>query len=321
MSRSTKPFPPTLPVRWWNLPLWAAKTVNNSLYHRKKPPRPFTLRRFRRSLFPSLDQPIFILGAGRSGTTFLGDCLDALPEISYHHEPVATKAAVKHIYAGEWTQAQAARYYRTVYRWLMRIYLDGDLRFAEKTPRNGYIVEFLASAFPDSKFIHIVRDGRATALSLSKKPWLSAAAINSERHEPGGYPHGPYPRYWVPADRRQEFFTTSDIHRCIWDWRSNTEAVLASLQRLPPSRYHQLRYEAIAEDPHGEADRITSFLGITSEESRRSFREAVARFKPDSLDRWKEELGPQDLEIIEREAGPLLRKLGYTSSAIVEREA
>ena len=47
------------------------------------------------ALDPRLHRPIFIIGAPRSGTTFLGSCLGRMPEVSYHFEPRLTKAAAR----------------------------------------------------------------------------------------------------------------------------------------------------------------------------------------------------------------------------------
>ena len=77
-----------------------------------------------------------IVGAARSGTTFLGDCIGRLPEVTYHHEPPATKAAGRYVYQGLWGERRSREFFRLVYRWLVRVERDGDLRFAEKTPTN-----------------------------------------------------------------------------------------------------------------------------------------------------------------------------------------
>lgn len=55
-----------------------------------------------RALDPRLRRPVFIIGAPRSGTTFLGNSLGRLPEISYHFEPRLTKAAARCVYDGSW---------------------------------------------------------------------------------------------------------------------------------------------------------------------------------------------------------------------------
>ncbi|HEX7023104.1 MAG TPA: sulfotransferase, partial [Trueperaceae bacterium] len=170
---------------------------------------------------------------------------------------------------------------------------------------------FLARIFPDAQFLHIIRDGRDVALSYSKKPWLQAASAGCGRYEPGGYPYGPYPRFWVEPERAEEFQTTSDIHRCVWAWRRYTESILEAAQDLPTDRYHELRYETMVRMPEDEALRILDFLEISRPESRRGFERAMAQAKGGSVGRWQQEIPPSDLARIETEAGSLLRRLGY----------
>ncbi|MGK7920781.1 MAG: sulfotransferase, partial [Trichodesmium sp.] len=210
-------------INWSNIVEWAKKTAKADRKQYQSQTRPISISRLVFFLIPNLRRPIFIIGSPRSGTTFLGNCLGSLPEISYHFEPVATKAAARYIYEKIWGITKGKWFYGSVYGWLMRLYLDADLRFAEKTPRNCFLIDFLATAFPKAQFIHIIRDGRDAALSHSKKPWLQAAQAKSSQREPGGYRHGPYPRFWVEVDRSQEFRDTTDIHRCIWAWRRHTE--------------------------------------------------------------------------------------------------
>ena len=299
------------PIGWFNLLVWARRTAaqDHALYRRKN--RPLSPERLFRAVVPSLRRPVFVLGAERSGTTFLGDCLAALPEISYHYEPIAVKAATRYVHDGLWTFRKTRAFYRMVYRWLMRIYLDGDLRFAEKTPRNCFIIGFLYHAFPDAQFIHIIRDGRDAALSLYQKPWLRASSAGSARRLDDGYLEGPYARFWVEKGRHSEFQTTSDLHRCIWAWRRYTESALRQAQVLPTDQYHEVRYEELVRDPAGQAARLLDYLGIQRLESRSAFGSSLARAQASSVGKWKDALTAEQSAIIEKEAGELLRRLGY----------
>jgi hypothetical protein len=285
-----------------------AKADRKSYYSKS---RPGSLQRLQRTIWPNLKQPIFLIGSPRSGTTFLGDCLGKIPEISYHFEPVATKVAANFVYTNQWNFNQAKAYYYRVYRWLMRLHLDGDLRFAEKTPRNCFIIDFLSQAFPEAQFIHIIRDGRDTALSHSKKPWMQAASAESHKFEPGGFPIGPYARFWVEPDRVNEFESTSDIHRCIWAWKRHTESAIQSLNKLSKSMVHELRYESLVANPAEDSERLLNFLGIADKTSRNYFRKAVSTANSHSVGQWRKELAEQQLHFIESEAGSLLAKLGY----------
>src|SRR5262244_262140 len=111
-----------------------------------------------RALDPRLHRPIFIIGAPRSGTTFLGDCIGRMPEVSYHFEPRLTKAAARCVYDGSWTERRCATVFRVSYSALLLAGLHGGRRFAEKNPENGFVVPFLAETMPDAQFIHIIRD-------------------------------------------------------------------------------------------------------------------------------------------------------------------
>lgn len=314
-SRTDLDRSPT-PITWLNLPVWALRTLRaERRYYRKldRAPR-LTSKRLAASLLPSIDRPIFVIGAARSGTTFLGDCVGHLPEVSYHHEPPATKAAGRYVYEERWGTGRARWFYRSVYAWLLRVELDGNLRFCEKTPTNALLIPFLDGAFDGAQFIHIVRDGRDAAASHIRKPWLRADAGGSGVREPGGYLHGPYAPWWVEKDRRDEFELTSDAHRMIWSWRRYTEAALRDGGALPADRYLELRYESLVADPKREGERVLDFLGIERPRSRGAFLEAVQRAEEGSSGSWRRTFDADDLAQIETDSGELLRRLGYTDT-------
>lgn len=302
--------PRPTPISLLNLPLWALRTYAGTR-RRRGPPRPLSLRRVKHSVWPPIRRPVFIVGADRSGTTFLGDTLAVLPELSYQHEPAVIKAAGRYVYEGRWGFRRSRAFFRLVYRWLLRIHLDGDLRFAEKTPGNAFIVPFLARAFPDASFVHILRDGRDAARSHLQQPWLLASSLASGRREPGGYRYGSDARFWVEPERRAEFESTSDLHRCIWSWRRHTQAALDGAAGLPAERYHELRYEALVSAPIAQGNRLLDFLGISEPASRAVLLDALARADPRGVGGWRESFAPEELAVIEREAGGLLRRLGY----------
>jgi hypothetical protein len=302
---------PVKPIAWHNLHWWIYKTIATDAKHYQVKQRPFSFDRLWHQLSPNLSQPIFIIGAPRSGTTFLGACIGELPEISYSFEPVMTKAATRYVYEQRWSRSQAGFFYKTVYGWLMRLHWDGDLRFAEKTPRSAFMVKFLHEIFPDARFIHILRDGRDAALSLTEKPWYSNAYKGSIMREPGGYRCGPGVRFWVEPDRQAEFETTNDLHRCIWLWRRYTEAILTDVPSLPSNQYCEIKYEDLVAQPEAIATQLLDFMAIDNSDSRQIFQQAIAKVRPDSVGRWQKQLNAQQLLEIEAEAGALLHQLGY----------
>ncbi|MEO1203568.1 MAG: sulfotransferase, partial [Pseudomonadota bacterium] len=262
-------------IRLSNIHSWIRQTVRNDRSQRPPSDRPLTATTLLRMLRPNLREPVFAIGSPRSGTTFLGECLSQLPEISYHYEPVITKAAVRCVWTGAWSERFATAVYRTVFAWLMRIEYEPDLRFCEKTPGNCFILPFLHRAFPDAKFIHIVRDGRDAALSLSKKPWYRNDSRDSGERDPDGYLLGPSRRFWVEHERADEYERTGDLHRCIWLWRRYVEEALRGKSSIPDAQYYELRYEDLVAEPGKYATDIGEFLGIESSSSKARFRDGV----------------------------------------------
>lgn len=306
------------PIAWYNLLSWIKDTISEDRRFYQHQGRTMNLARWRGLLSPNLQQPIFIFGSPRSGTTFLGSCLAELPELSYHFEPVLTKAAVRYVYTQQWSTSNAQIFYRTVYSWLMRLHADGDLIFAEKTPRNSFIIPFLYETFPNAKFIHIIRDGRDVAISLAKRPWYRQDMNGSGAKDPGGYPFGSMARFWVESDRAEEFETTNDIHRCIWLWRKYVAHALEGASTLPPNQYHELRYENLVTNPNVECDHLLDFLAINNPESRSLLQQVTTKkAQPTSVGGWTTQLTPAQQEEIHREAGDWLEKLGYLSDSLV----
>jgi hypothetical protein len=248
------------------------------------------------------------VGSPRSGTTFLGECLEAVPQLSYHYEPLLTQWLAR--VRGElgWSPARERAVYRGTYRWLLRANGEGDLRFAEKTPRNSFSVALLAEWFPDASFVHIVRDGRDVALSLLGLPWFRKDGGGAGADK-GGF--GPHARFWVEPERRAEFERVSDLRRCIWCWRRYTEAVLDAFEALPEERVHTLRYEDWVLEGKGAADALLRFLDIPGPEAREALHAAVAHSRAGSIGGWRERLDGGALAEIDAEAGTLLGRLGY----------
>jgi hypothetical protein len=262
-----------------------------------------------RSLDPRLHRPVFIIGAPRSGTTFLGNSLGRLPEISYHFEPRLTKAAARCVYDRSWSARRGGTVFRLSYGMLLLATLDGGHRFAEKNPENSFLVPFLADEFPEAQFVHIVRDGRDATVSHAEKPWLSAVSSAGQRGM-GGQLHGPNARWWVESERREEFPRVSDMVRSAWCWRRFTEAALAGGGGLPSDRTVEVRYEAMVSDPAGTADSLTDFLKL-SPAGRDGLHDSLARARPDSVGRWRAVLVGHELADVMAEIGPLLGQLGY----------
>jgi Sulfotransferase family len=272
-----------------------------------------------RRLDPRVRRPIFVLGAPRSGTSFLGRCIGALPDVSYHFEPRLTKAVARCVYEGTWSPARARRTFRGYYGALLAAAGHGGRRFAEKDPENCFIVPFLTEVFPDAVFIHVCRDGRDVAVSHSEKPWLAATSTGTGQRGRGGTAWGAAPRFWVEPERRAEFSAVSDLARSAWMWRRFTGSALAQLAELPPDRALHLRYEDVTDQPAQAAERVADFLEVADPAARAALHGGFAKARPDSVGRWRAKLGPAELADVRQQAEPLLSQLGYVDQGEVQR--
>jgi hypothetical protein len=310
-TTSIPPAPPAFPLTTWRL---AGLTTRGLISDRRErrderarhqaPRRTPSVRR----IDPRLREPVFVLGAPRSGTTFLGSCIGALPEVSYHFEPRVTKAAAQQVYQGAWSESRGARVFRASYGLLQLAAGGGGQRFVEKNPENCFIVPFLAHTFPDARFVQIIRDGRDVAVSHAEKPWLSARSTGVRRGR-GGHAWGPWARWWVEPERAEEFATGSDLARTAWSWRRFTGAARTHLAELPADRVLTVRYEDVVRHPEDAATSLARFFG--HQEAPAPLRDALLRADPRSVGRWRTALDEQGRRDVEREAGPLLRELGY----------
>ena len=299
----------TLDVTWLRMLRLGALGLASDIRDRRNEPA-LRKRPLASALDPRLHRPIFIIGAPRSGTTFLGSCIGRLPEVSYHLEPRLTKAAARCVYDGSWSERRSAAVFRISYSALLLAALDGGRRFAEKNPENGFVVPFLAAALPEAQFVHIIRDGRDAAVSHAEQPWLAAASAGTARRGRGGQLWGPYPRWWVEPDRRAEFTEVSDLVRSAWCWRRFTTAALDGLAGLPAGRILELRYEPLVRDPAGAAGLLADFLE-TTQAGLQALQAGLSQARTSSVGRWHDALGEHEVAEVQAEIGPLLSRLGY----------
>ncbi len=243
----------------------------------------------------SLRKPLFIVGSPRSGTTFLGTAIAALPEYAYHLEPYGSLVAYPYVVTASWSFEQACRYYRRLYHILLLAAGACDLCYAEKNANNSYICDFLSRCFPDSRFIHIIRDGRDVSASICQRLNGRVAFTPS----------------WASALGHDDFDKMPVLERSMLAWSSAVSAVRKVSLELPADRYLELRYEDVIQTPRLEAGRITGFLGIDEPGSVHSIEQALMKVKGESVGRWRHDFGATEAKALNRKLGPLLAELGY----------
>jgi hypothetical protein len=196
------------------------------------------------------DGPFFVVGVARSGTTLLRQMLRGHPRLAIpresHFVPDALQSStpeaalervlsdrhfhtwdvdpddVRRRVAGLATPTPAA-----VVRAAFEAYADAQdkPRWGEKTPAYVFHVALLADAFPDARFVHLVRDGREVIQSLLERRW------------------GP-----------------DDLLLAARFWRRGVRAAQRDGARVG-SRYVEVRYDELVAEPAAVLEQICAFLG------------------------------------------------------------
>jgi hypothetical protein len=242
------------------------------------------------------ERVVFVVGSPRSGTTFLAGAVGAQPGFVDLGEVKPLKANVD-----RWmslAEEEAARELRSTVERVRRLAFVRDLRPVEQTPELSFVVGAAVRAYPQSTVLHIIRDGRDVVCSLLAKGWLR----EREGHDDARKPFGVHPRAWVEPDRGDEFTRAREAARAAWAWRRYVSAARAS-----PANTLEVRYEDIAADPATAAALIAARLETDPE----PLAEALAAVHSRSVGRWQRDLTAEQVADVEREAGLLLRELGY----------
>jgi hypothetical protein len=240
---------------------------------------------------------VFVVGSPRSGTTFTGRALGSQPGFVDLDEVTPLKAALPLLAAS--SPEQAGPQLRRIIERVRMLGLVRGLRGVEQTPENSFVLRAALDAYPQAVAVHVIRDGRDVVCSLVERGWLRS---DREGGDDARQTYGAHARFWVEPERREQFEQASETRRAAWAWRRYVTAAQAV-----PERTVDLRYEALVENPHAEADRLAAALGTEAEPLRRAFAEVHGS----SVGRWRQDLTPEQVADVEAEAGGLLAQLGF----------
>ena len=247
------------------------------------------------------ERVVFVIGSPRSGTTFTGRALGSLPGFVDLDEVQPWKAAIPEL-AGI-PADQAAPRLRRILETVRVLSLARGLRGVEQTPETSFVLPAALRAYPEAVAVHVIRDGRDVVTSLLERRWLSAEGAGTDDAR---LAYGTHARFWVEAERKDEFHRVSDATRAAWAWRRYVSAAGAV-----PDRTIELRYEQLVANPEAAARLVAARLGVPVDPLAAAFSEVHDR----SAGRWRRELTSEQVSDTEREAGELLTELGYGLSS------
>lgn len=276
--------------------------------------------------------PIFVVGCGRSGTTLLRLMLNRHPEIAFFGESAAffrygkygrlDNQSELHRFIQDWQLAceqesphpdmmatgglrerlRASGSYVEAVSIVMDQFarLENKRLWGEKTPAHVHRIPAIRTAYPKARIIHITRDPRPVVSS-------SISTLGDGRMSPRNVYNSA--KYWV---------------RC--------EEAVEHAQGAAPGQIHRVRYEDLVQEPEVVLRTICGFLGVPFVSGMLKTGESAIAYAPrDSagggvaahhtgllkdvntrtLERWKDELDPALVGVIEHAAGEWMRRRGY----------
>lgn len=271
--------------------------------------------------------PVFVVGSGRSGTTLLYHTLLSSGNFAvYLTGPVVFDLLVPRF--GDLSKlknrARLLPVWFQSYQYrvsgldrssiekkiLAECHSDGDFlrivmneiaghqgveRWAVAGPDNLLYIPAIARMIPDALFIHMIRDGRDVALSMSKEGWIRPFPWDRERSLLAAALH------WKWKVERGRRFGRQIKHRYLEihfeDLVSRTTNTLADIGRFIG---HEFDYEQIQRASIG-----------TLREPNSTFRGADGKLTSSPVGRWKTHLPKSDVVRVESVIGSLLEELGY----------
>jgi len=242
------------------------------------------------------NSPFFLVGAERSGTTMLRLMLTHHPKIFFHHEFVYSVEKISpsgsfpkkedyiaylesdRIFKNENLKIiDSESYVEIVGNFLSQLKKNNNKPVIGATVHRNF--QFLPKIWPNSKYIHMVRDPRDVAFSYVNKGWAG------------------------------HVWTASDV------WLKTEKAWQVFQRTIKPQNYCTVHYENLVRYPVRELQKICKFMGVDYSEGMLLYDKNSTFSTPDLalIGQWKKK-DSNDVRLIESKLKEQMRISGYTVS-------
>ena len=244
-----------------------------------------------------INQPIFLVGAERSGTTLLRLMLNNhpdivwMPEFEYAVDLVNNQGHYPSLnYFYEYLETdrnfQANNLYidkKLTYSQLVNDFMQQTLSASQKSLIGATVhrnFDRLLYIWPDARFVHIIRDPRDVARSNIGMGWAGNVFYGVDR--------------WIEAETLWEQIKT----------------------KILPEKYIEILYENLICEPEQKLTDICHFLNITYDKLMLDYDENTTYSKPDSnlIEQWRTKLSDLEIQLVETKVSDLLITKGYLPS-------
>jgi hypothetical protein len=282
-----------------------------------------------------IKEPIFIIGASRSGTTFMHRILSGHPDIGtikspnikrkyrsildeiFNFSPYIKECfgkifnvkiipiEGKNIWTFRFfddsdvlTEKDSSFLREYIVKKIMLNYLEyyNKKRFLAKEPSLSFKIRYISKLFPDAFFVHIYRDGRAVVNS-AKKMWERGRL---------------YSKWWgTKPDNWKKIREINNLTLiCANQWIGTIEYINKNKSILK-KRIIEIKYEELVNNFEGATLKVLDFLNLDCSDEYNGY---LKKLVPKNMNwKWKEELKENDIKLLDdfKEFNRMMSLLGY----------
>ena len=244
-------------------------------------------------------KPMFLVGAGRSGTTLLGLMLSHHPQLSWCQEfeyvvdQVTDDGKLPNLdQYYEWLEThrifqarnfeinQNFDYVQLVNSFLLQQKQRDKKELIGATVHRHF--DRLLKIWPNARFIHLIRDGRDVARSCIGMGWSGNVWTGVER--------------WLEAESLRNELKP----------------------KISADQYTEVNYEDLITQPAEVLTEICQFIGLEYDKAMLNYDQDTTYSKPDPklIQQWRKKLSEEEIRLVESRSSDLLVSRGYELSGL-----
>jgi hypothetical protein len=284
----------------------------------------------------SLDRPLIVIGAGRSGTTMIRHALIQHKDVtSFEFEMNALwkykNENINHdmLIVSDHYSDKVANYIQKAF--IVQSTKSQKPRVLDKTVANVMRPAYIQKVLPGAKVLHVIRDGRSVSASAIAR-WSSKHPASYYFRKLKTVPVSSIPRFTrgVVSSKLSTIFKSKGYRQtwgsrwpgidddvaklslaalCAKQWVMQVETSLYQKNQLRPDSYLEVRYEDLVIEPQKIFDDIRLFFELGFDQKYNDW--VSATVDNSRTEKWHENLDEQQLKSVLEQSSDLLCRLGY----------
>ncbi len=265
---------------------------------------------YKKKLIKSTQQKscIFVVSTGRVGTQTLAALLGLASDVFAYHEPRPklyglSKLAYQYSYLDNLLlNTVLCEAYTTAREELINYAFFCQKKYIETSPQNTFLMPTIMELFPNTKFIHLVRDPRYVIRSGMRRQW---------------YDGNPYDKTRItPLSNSEDYYKWkkyNSFQKNIWLWNETNQWILNMFAQLQDNQKLMLKSEDLFDFNKETIEKMFAFVDTKIPEKKQImsvFRKKLNKQQKGifpEINAWSEEMNQE----IKKIAGNTAIVLGY----------